>query len=92
MSQMAVGQVAPSQGGTQPRGAAGVEATISENRLTFKNHQINAGASAGNLEGESCPASFKMIAGSCHPSYNDQIPIINQFPNISLNTGVRIQE
>jgi hypothetical protein len=86
MSQMAVGQVASSQRDTQPRGAAGVEATISETRLTFKNHQINAGASAGNVEGESCPASFKMIAGSCHPSYNDQIPIINQFPNISLNT------
>jgi hypothetical protein len=27
-----------------------------------------------------------MIAGACHPFYNDQVPIINQFPNISLNT------
>ena len=27
-----------------------------------------------------------MLSGACHPFYNDQVTIINQFPNQSANT------
>jgi hypothetical protein len=87
MIQTAAAQVGPVQRqALASSGFPAVEAGISETMLTFKNHQVNAGATASNLEGESCPTNFKMIAGSCHPSYNDQVPVVNQFPNIALNT------
>jgi hypothetical protein len=66
-------------------GAAGVEAAISTT-LTVRSHSIGPGISAGNLEGNSCPAPQRMISGACHPFYNDRVTIINQFPNIPLNT------
>jgi hypothetical protein len=66
--------------------AAGPEPSISDTTLTARGHQIPTGASAGNLEGTACPATHKMLSGACHPGYNDQVKIINQFPNISGNT------
>src|SRR5882762_3754411 len=67
--------------------AGDVVASVPETTLTVQSHQIGAGASAGNLEGASCQAPYtKMISGACHPFYSDQVTIINQFPNIPLNT------
>jgi hypothetical protein len=54
--------------------------------LTFRSYTIGAGGASGNLEGASCPAPSKMISGACHPFYNPAVVIINQFPNIALNT------
>jgi hypothetical protein len=54
--------------------------------LTFRNYSIGPFGSASTLEGASCPASSKMISGACHPLFNPQVAIINQFPNIPLNT------
>lgn len=62
----------------------GVEALSTA--LTFRSHVIGAGVSAGNLEGTSCTAPLRMISGACHPFYNDRVTIINQFPNVGLNT------
>ncbi len=77
--------------GQQPPGAeagvaGGVEASISSTTLTWRSHSIGAGVAAGNLEGNACPATFKMVSGACHPGYNDRMTIINQFPNIPANT------
>ena len=80
----AAGQVQTPE--TLQPGAPGLEAGISATTLTFKSHQIGPGASAGNLEGDICPATYKMLSGACHPFYNDRVTIINQFPNIPLNT------
>jgi hypothetical protein len=63
-----------------------VEPSIADTTLTARGHQIAAGASSGNLEGNACPATHKMISGACHPGYTDQVRIINQFPNIAANT------
>jgi hypothetical protein len=65
---------------------AAVHPALSQSTLTARSHSVGAGVSAGNLEGAACPASSRMISGSCHPSYNDQVTIINQFPNVSGNT------
>lgn len=59
---------------------------ITQTQLTFKSYSVAAGASDGNLEGAACPANFKMLSGACHPSYNDHVTIINQFPDIPGNT------
>jgi hypothetical protein len=59
---------------------------LSQTTLTVRSYPIGAGASAGNLEGAACPVTSKMISGACHPFYNDQVPIINQYPNIAGNT------
>ena len=80
MSQMALGQA-----GSSPQATA-VEPSISKTTLTVRSHQIGAGNSAGNLEGQSCAATDKMISGACHPFYNDRVIIINQWPNIGANT------
>ena len=67
--------------------AAGApQPSISSTTLTYRSHQIAAGGSSGNLEGNSCPATYTMISGACHPGYNDQVIIINQYPNRYLNT------
>ena len=78
--------VGPSPGQREGPRAGAVEPAIFETQLTVRSHQITAGSSAGNLEGTSCPADYKMLSGACHPFYNDQVSIINQFPNIPLNT------
>lgn len=80
-----VSEAALGQDRSSPEAAA-VEAGISATTLTVKSHQIGAGIGAGNLEGTSCPAAHKVISGACHPFYNDRVPIINQFPNVGLNT------
>lgn len=59
---------------------------FAQTTLTVQSHSVKAGVSAGNLEGVACPVGNKVISGSCHPSYNDRVPIINQFPNIAGNT------
>ena len=59
---------------------------FSQATLTARSHSIGPGISASSLEGAACPASSKMISGSCHPYFSDQVPIINQFPNVSGNT------
>jgi hypothetical protein len=86
--QGAAGGAAPGQmgGGGPETGALSAQLSISQTSLTFQSHQIAAGASAGNLEGVFCPANTKMISGACHPSYNDRVAIINQFPNVTGNT------
>jgi len=61
-------------------------AALSETKITAKSYQIAPGASSGNLNGTACPTGFKMISGACHPFYNDKVPIINQFPNVTANT------
>ncbi len=63
-----------------------VEPAAFETQLTFRSHNIGPGSSAGNLEGAACPADHKMLSGACHPSYNDKMIIINQFPNLARNT------
>jgi hypothetical protein len=67
-------------------GAATGQPATAQTSVTAQSHQIAPGASAGNLEGAACQANAKMISGACHPFYNDQVPIINQFPNITGNT------
>ena len=69
----------------QPQAATPALVTFSTT-LTFRNYSIGPFGSAGTLEGASCPASSKMISGACHPLFNPQVAIINQFPNIPLNT------
>jgi len=54
--------------------------------LTARSHNIAANGSEGNLEGTACTAPAKMISGACHPGYNPNVVIINQFPNIGGNT------
>jgi hypothetical protein len=54
--------------------------------LTVRNFSIGPLASAISLDGASCPPPAKMISGACHPFFNPQVTIINQFPNIGLNT------
>lgn len=54
--------------------------------LTARSYNIVANGSEGNLEGTACTAPAKMISGACHPSYNPNVVIINQFPNIAGNT------
>ncbi len=66
--------------------AAAVEALVTQTTLTYRSHSVAAGASAGNLEGNACPASYTMISGACHPGYNDRMVIINQYPNKGGNT------
>jgi len=84
------GMVSPGQlsgpGSPGGRGPTTAAPSISTTTLTFRSHQIGAGASAGNLEGASCAGGSTMISGACHPFYNDQVVIINQFPNTALNT------
>ena len=75
------GQIAPGA-----EGAPGGPGAAFVTTLTYRSHQIAAGASAGNLEGNACPATYKMLSGACHPFYNDRVVIINQFPNIAGNT------
>jgi hypothetical protein len=78
----APGQVASGAGSEGAGGGPGSFSTT----LTYKSYPIAAGASQGNLEGASCTAPAKMISGACHPFYNDHVTIINQFPNIALQT------
>jgi hypothetical protein len=66
--------------------SAAVEPLITATTLTYRSHSIAAGGSAGNLEGNACPATYTMISGSCHPGYNDRVIIINQYPNRTANT------
>jgi hypothetical protein len=73
------------QGQLEGAQAFAIEPSITNTQLTFRSHQLNAGASSGNLEGNACPANFKMISGSCHPGYTDQVIIINQYPNNLAN-------
>lgn len=54
--------------------------------LTTRSYPIAAGASAPNLDGNACPVNTKIVAGACHPFYNPNVPIINQYPNIASNT------
>ena len=54
--------------------------------LTVKSYSIVAGGAPGNLEGTVCPSGSRVLSGACHPSYNPKVTIINQFPNLSLNT------
>ena len=84
----ALGQIegAPGQVALASDRTVAAEAAISETTVTARGHQVPAGGSAGNLEGASCPSDFKMLSGSCHPGYTSQVRIINQFPNIALNT------
>ena len=63
-----------------------VEASISATTLTYRSHSLAAGASGGNLEGNACPVGYTMISGACHPGYDDNVIIINQYPNKSANT------
>ena len=76
------------QQGAAVGGAPGVEPVVSFTTfLTSRSHAIAAGGTQGNLEGTSCGAApRRMIAGACHPFYNSQVTIINQFPNIAGNT------
>jgi hypothetical protein len=87
VSAAALGQTEGSPGQMALPGdqAASTEAAISETTVTARGHQVAAGGSAGNLEGASCPTDFKMLSGSCHPGYTNQVRIINQYPNIALN-------
>jgi hypothetical protein len=79
--------VTPGQTGTVPEGREfSPKAVPFATSLTFKSYTISASGTSGNLEGESCPGSSKMISGACHPSYNPSVTIINQFPNTGLNT------
>ncbi len=87
----APGQELPTAGGGAQPGqefsaSSAVEPAVFETQLTFRSHNIGAGSSAGNLEGAACPADYKMLSGACHPSYNDRVIIINQFPNIPRNS------
>lgn len=59
---------------------------LAQTQLTVRSYTIGAAASAGNLEGAACAATDKMISGACHPFYNPDVPIINQYPNIAGNT------
>ena len=59
---------------------------VAQTSLTVRSYTIGAGASSGNLDGAVCPAPTKMISGACHPFYSDQVPIINQYPNVAGNT------
>ncbi|MFO1050307.1 MAG: hypothetical protein U1E52_20695 [Geminicoccaceae bacterium] len=54
--------------------------------LTTKSYTIGPKGSQGNLEGAVCPGVSRVISGACHPFYNPKVAIINQFPNLSLNT------
>jgi hypothetical protein len=95
LAQSSAGQDA--DGGGAPQAAAmgqdpgpeaaggGLQPAIST-QLTFRSHSIAANSSAGNLEGNACPAPTRMISGACHPGYNDRVIIINQFPNTFANT------
>jgi hypothetical protein len=78
--------VGAAEGQLEGAQAFAIEPSITNTQLTFRSHQLNAGASLGNLEGNACPANFKMISGSCHPGYTDQVIIINQYPNSLANT------
>src|SRR4051794_35357669 len=80
------GQIEGSEGLQGMAGAEGGLTVALTTTLTSRSHQIGAGASALNLEGTSCTAPNKMISGACHPFYNPSVTIINQFPNIALNT------
>lgn len=86
--QAAAGAAAvPGQAGTVPEGLeVSPKAVPFTTSLTFKSYTIPASGSSGNLEGASCPGNSKMISGACHPFYNPSVTIINQFPNIGLNT------
>lgn len=66
---------------TDSVGAAGFTTT-----LTSKSYQIPAGGASPNLEGTACPTAYTMISGACHPFYNKQVAIINQFPNTGSNS------
>ena len=61
----------------------GARPTSSQATLTARSYSIGPGLSAGNLEGAACAATSRMISGACHPFYSDQVPIINQFPNVA---------
>lgn len=83
ISQSVFGWSAPGQQESSlsgPGNAANLVTTV-----TNKSYQIPAGGASANLEGTACPADYKMISGGCHPSYNKQVPIINQFPNTESN-------
>ena len=71
--------------GQDPGVEASEFAAAISTQLTFRSHTIAANSSAGNLEGNACPAPTRMISGACHPGYNDRVVIINQFPNVSAN-------
>jgi hypothetical protein len=79
----APGQTETSEAQTQAPTPALVTFTTT---FTSRNFSIGPLASAGSLDGASCPASAKMISGACHPFFNPQVAIINQFPNIPSNT------
>jgi hypothetical protein len=61
-------------------------AIVPTTTLTVKSYSIAAGGAPGNLEGAVCPAGWKVLSGACHPFYNPRVTIINQFPNLGLNT------
>jgi hypothetical protein len=84
----AVGSSAPGQNETpEALAQAATPALVTfSTTLTFRSYPIGPFGSAGSLEGASCPAPAKMISGACHPLFNPQVVIINQFPNIPLNT------
>jgi hypothetical protein len=79
----APGQLA---GGAAGAGGPGGPGTITSTTLTAVGIPVGAGVAAGNLEGTPCSSPYKMVSGACHPSYNDHVAIINQFPNIAANT------
>ena len=54
--------------------------------LAVRSYSIGPLLSDNVLDGASCTPPAKMISGACHPFFNPQVAIINQFPNIPLNT------
>jgi hypothetical protein len=78
------GQV--SGAGSGASGGGGGPGAVFNTTLTARSHTIAANGSEGNLEGTACTAPAKMISGACHPFYNPNVVIINQFPNIGANT------
>lgn len=96
LAQDAAGQVSPGEaaggtpgqvmGVTGPASAAGGPGAVFNTTLTSKSYNIAANGNEGNLEGAVCAAPAKMISGACHPYYNPNVVIINQYPNIAGNT------
>lgn len=73
-------------GQEQSMAALGAPEAAISTQLTVRSHTIGASTSASFLEGNACPGPTKMVSGACHPGFNDQVLIINQYPNVSANT------
>jgi hypothetical protein len=53
---------------------------------TTQTASIPAGGSMDSIEGMACPAGYTVISGGCHPGYNPNVYLRNNFPNLTANT------